>query len=79
MMDVSRQVTTNYQPDSKQAGDGTDECVPPYAGFPWYRWVIDLGITGPDKDGGSKYLVLPPGYKGEFPTGYEVVRSSIKN
>lgn len=31
----------------------------------WYRWVIDLGITGPDKGAGGKYLILPPGYKGE--------------
>jgi hypothetical protein len=31
----------------------------------WYRWVIDLGITGPDKGRGGKYLILPPGYKGK--------------
>jgi len=31
----------------------------------WYRWVIDLGITGPDKGTGGKYLILPPGYKGD--------------
>jgi len=31
----------------------------------WYRWVIDLGITGPDKGAGGKYLILPPGYKGD--------------
>src|SRR5208283_3624776 len=30
----------------------------------WYRWVVDLGITGPDKGRGGKYLILPPGYKG---------------
>jgi hypothetical protein len=29
----------------------------------WYRWVTDIGITGPDKGEGGKYLVLPPGYK----------------
>jgi len=29
----------------------------------WYRWVVDLGITGPDKGKGGKYLFLPPGYK----------------
>ena len=42
----------------------------------WYRWVIDLGITGPDHGKGGKYLVLPPGYKGEIPEGYFVVRPS---
>jgi len=42
----------------------------------WYRWVTDIGITGPDKGKGGKYLVLPPGYKGEIPEGYFVVRPS---
>ncbi len=41
----------------------------------WYRWVVDVGITGPDKGKGGKYLLLPPGYKGEVPKGYIVVRS----
>ena len=35
----------------------------------------DVGITGPDKGKGGKYLLLPPGYKGEVPEGYFVVRS----
>jgi hypothetical protein len=40
----------------------------------WYRWVIDLGITGPDKGAGGKYLILPPGYKGDVPReGYVAV------
>jgi hypothetical protein len=42
----------------------------------WYRWVIDVGITGPDKGKGGKYLILPPGYKGDVPEGYFVVRPS---
>jgi hypothetical protein len=42
----------------------------------WYRWVTDVGITGPDKGKGGKYLVLPPGYKGDIPPGYFVVRPS---
>lgn len=42
----------------------------------WYRWVTDIGITGPDKGEGGKYLVLPPGYEGEIPDGYFVVRPS---
>jgi len=42
----------------------------------WYRWVVDIGITGPDRGAGGKYLILPPGYKGEVPTGYHVVRPS---
>ena len=40
----------------------------------WYRWVADVGITGADKGQGGKYLILPPGYTGEVPAGYFVVR-----
>ena len=42
----------------------------------WYHWVADVGITGPDHGKGGKYLILPPGYKGEVPEGYFVVRPS---
>jgi len=42
----------------------------------WYKWVADIGITGADKGQGGKYLVLPPGYKGDIPPGYHVVRPS---
>jgi len=41
----------------------------------WFRWVTDVGITGPDHGKGGKYLLLPPGYKGEVPEGYFVARS----
>jgi hypothetical protein len=42
----------------------------------WYRWVADVGITGEDRGKGGKYLILPPGYDGEIPEGYFVVRPS---
>jgi hypothetical protein len=47
----------------------------------WYRWVIDLGITGPDKGAGGKYLILPPGHKGDVSRkGYvSVVQSPTFN
>ena len=41
----------------------------------WFRWVTDVGFTGPDKGAGGKYLLLPPGYTGEIPAGYFVARS----
>jgi hypothetical protein len=41
----------------------------------WQRPVVDIGRVGPDKGKGGKYLLLPPGYKGEVPQGYFVVRS----
>jgi hypothetical protein len=42
----------------------------------WYRWVADVGITGADRGEGGKYLILPPGYTGDVPEGYFVVRPS---
>jgi len=45
----------------------------------WYRWVVDIGFTGPDKGEGGKFLILPPGYKGEIPDGYFVVKSPTFN
>src|SRR5712675_1207203 len=40
----------------------------------WFRWVTDVGITGPDKGKGGNYLLLPPGYTGAVPEGYFVAR-----
>lgn len=40
----------------------------------WFKYVTDIGILGPDKGKGGKYLLLPPGYNGEVPAGYMVVR-----
>jgi hypothetical protein len=40
----------------------------------WYHWNGDIGFTGPDRGEGGKFLLLPPGYKGEVPSGYFVVR-----
>ena len=40
----------------------------------WFHYVQDIGPAGPDKGKGGKYLVLPPGYEGEVPPGYFVVR-----
>ena len=45
----------------------------------WFRWVVDLGLTVPDKGKGGKYLLLPPGYKGQVPSGCLVVKSPTFN
>jgi len=34
------------------------------------RYVMDMGLPGPDAGKGGKHLILPPGYKGKVPTGY---------
>ncbi|MFD4468250.1 DUF1254 domain-containing protein [Rhodococcus sp. NPDC058505] len=41
----------------------------------WFRYVTDMGIPGPDHGLGGNYLFLPPGYTGEVPDGYFVLRS----
>ena len=41
----------------------------------WFRYVADMGIPGPDKGQGGKYLFLPPGYDGPVPDDYFVYRS----
>jgi hypothetical protein len=33
----------------------------------FFRWVTDVGLTGPDKGKGGKYLFVPPGYTGDLP------------
>jgi hypothetical protein len=36
----------------------------------WFRYVTDIGKAGPGKGKGGKYLLLPPGHKGDVPEGY---------
>ena len=37
----------------------------------YFRFVTDVGMTGPDKGKGGKYLLVPPGYEGDLPkSGY---------
>jgi hypothetical protein len=45
----------------------------------WFRNVTDFGLVGPDKGKGGKYLMLPPGYKGEIPEGYIVTQCRTFN
>lgn len=41
----------------------------------WFRYVGDFGYFGQDKGAGGKYLILPPGYEGDVPDGYFILRS----
>lgn len=45
----------------------------------WFKWVTDVGITGPDKGQGGKFLLLPPGYRDTVPEGYIVLRPHTHN
>jgi hypothetical protein len=39
------------------------------------KWSGDVGLPGPDRGKGGKYLILPPDYAGAIPTGYFTYRS----
>jgi hypothetical protein len=41
----------------------------------WFVTIADIGPIGLDKGEGNKILLLPPGYEGEVPAGYAVVKS----
>lgn len=42
----------------------------------FFRWVTDIGMTGPDKGNGGKYLFVHSEYKGSIPSGYFVAKTS---
>lgn len=33
------------------------------------RWVADMGLPGPDGGKGGKHVLVPPGYRGDLPSG----------
>ena len=41
----------------------------------WFHYVGDVGNAGPDRGKGGTFLLLPPGYAGDIPEGYFVMRS----
>ncbi|MBK7564078.1 MAG: DUF1254 domain-containing protein [Propionivibrio sp.] len=69
-----------YAPtDLANDGPTVIEIPPGMLGFlddAWQRFVGNMGVTGPDKGKGGKYLVLPPGYKGKVPDGYFLLKPS---
>jgi hypothetical protein len=40
----------------------------------WQRFVGNMGVTGPDAGKGGKYLIVPPGYAGDIPDGYFLLK-----
>jgi len=45
----------------------------------WFGWIIDIGLPGPDRGMGGKYVILPPGYEGPVPSGFNVARARTNN
>lgn len=43
------------------------------------KFFGDIGLPGPDGGAGGKFLLLPPGYKGDVPEGYYIYRSGTDN
>ena len=41
----------------------------------WFRYIQDIGPFGPDQGQGGNYLVIPPDYEGDLPSGYFHVKS----
>jgi len=42
----------------------------------FFRFVSDVGLTGPDQGKGGKYLFIGPDYEGAIPEGYFVAKST---
>jgi hypothetical protein len=39
----------------------------------WFQWVTDIGLPGPDRGAGGRYLIVGPGYDGPLPdSGFHV-------
>ena len=63
--------------DLAKDGPTVIEVPPGMLGFlddDWQRFVGDIGVTGPDRGKGGKYLVVPPGYDGQTPQGYFLLK-----
>lgn len=45
----------------------------------WQRVLADLGVVGPDRGQGGKYLILPPGHEPVKAEGYFVVQSPSRD
>jgi len=41
-------------------------CGPGTVNDAYFRFVVDMGIPGPDRGEGGKYLILPPDYEGDL-------------
>ncbi len=45
----------------------------------WQRPLADVGGQGRDRGRGSRYLLLPPGYQGDYPKGFIPLRQKTYN
>lgn len=45
----------------------------------WFRWIVDFGLSGPDRGEGGKFLLIGPEYDGLIPEDGYIVRKSRTN
>jgi hypothetical protein len=82
LLTPNTQTATLWAPLDLKAGPVVVEIPPGVLGLAddhWMRHITDMGISGPDKGSGGKYVFLPPDYQGQTPDGYFVARSRTFN
>lgn len=40
------------------------------------RWIMDMGLPGPDAGKGGRHLLVPPGYDGDVPAGHYIGKAT---
>ncbi|MCM2374385.1 DUF1254 domain-containing protein [Aporhodopirellula aestuarii] len=56
----------NLEKDGPTVIEIPANCGPGTVNDAYFRFVIDMGVPGPDAGKGGKYLILPPGYQGDL-------------
>ena len=57
----------NLEADGPTVVEIPPGCGPGTVDDSFFRFVVDMGIPGPDAGKGGKYLIVPDSYKGELP------------
>jgi hypothetical protein len=82
LLTPNTQTATLWSAVDLKAGPVVVEIPPGVLGLAddhWMRHVTDMGLSGPDKGSGGKYVFLPPGYQGQAPDGYFAARPRTFN
>jgi hypothetical protein len=82
LLTPNTQTATLWSPLDLKAGPLVVEIPPGVLGLAddhWMRHITDMGLSGPDKGSGGKYVFLPPDYQGQTPDGYFAGRSRTFN
>jgi len=80
---VYASVILNLLKDGPTIVEIPPKCGPGTVNDAFFRFVTDMGVPGPDKGAGGKYLIIPPDYKGDLekllplPVGGEEVEIEI--